>query len=378
MTNERSRVPLRTNYFLNPVPPIRESLSVNATGIKPPLSPRYRPMANESIASKSEKQIYTFSNPPRELQRKRTSSLRARVSSAPDENSPRSRLNQPKSSSATGSFTPRSRDDNDYPSMKYNNPVIPISTNHRHQQEKDSFNALMKEQEKSKVPKAVQKRRIVLLFPRSSLKQKPNPPPIFDNKPPEIPIDPIPVSYPSDGIDAEIADSMQLAAILANIQLQDDWNTNDTSSSKQEQQQSQSQTQKRTVLDPSKYEYVVTNPLDTATYRLSPRTIKPSEDLAARFRFSQHYRSEMRSSANAQIPSLKASIVTENNSTIGNSTDIEHTFTFKLNRTDPINLDENEPIQSTMDNQLIQLCYDATLKRFYDPNTGKYYELTSE
>jgi hypothetical protein len=379
MTNNRSRFSLRTNQFLNPIPPIRESLSTNSTGVKPPLSPRYRSVTNESIASKSEKQIYTFSNPPRELRRKRTSSLRARVSSAPDENSPRSRLNQPKSSSATGSFTPRSHDDNDYPSMQSNNPIIPISNHHHHhhqQQEKDSLNALMKEQEKSKVPKAVQKRRIVLLFPRASLKQKPNPSSIPVNnqiQSPETPIlqtnNPVHHSQPSDNIEAEIADSMQLAAILANIQLQDDWNPNNSSAT---------QPQQRTVLDPSKYEYVVANPLDTATYKLSPRTIKPTEELAARLRFSQHYRSEMRSSANAQIPSLMASIVTENNSTLGNSADIEQTFTFKLNRTNPMNLDENEPIQSTMDNEFVQLCYDATLKRFYDPNTGRYYELTSE
>jgi hypothetical protein len=379
MTNDRSRFPLRTNHFLNPVPPIRESLSINSTNIRPPLTPRYRSITKESITSKSEKQIYTFSNPPRELRRKRTSSLRERISSAPDENSPRSRLNQPKSSSATGALIPRSRDDSSYYSMPSNDPITHISKHH--QQEKDSLNALMKEQEKSKVPKAVQKRRIVLLFPRSSLKQKSNSSTISDNhkiQSPEIPIlqtnHPVLSSQPSDNIEAEIADSMQLAAILANIQLQDDVNPNESSPKQQSQQ--------RTVLDPSKYEYVVANPLDTATYKLSPRTLKPTEELAARIRFSQHYRSEMRSSANAQIPSLMASIVTENNSTMGHATDIEQTFTFKLNRTDPMNkqnpFDENEPIQSTMDNELVQLCYDATLKRFYDPNTGRYYELTSE
>jgi hypothetical protein len=61
--------------------------------------------------------------------------------------------------------------------------------------------------------------------------------------------------------------------------------------------------------------------------------------------------------------------------------DIGQTFTFKLNATDiskkQSSLDEDDSIESTMDNELVQLCYDATLKRFYDPDTGKYYELTS-
>jgi len=368
MTNDHSRVPLRTNHLLNPIPPIRESLSINSTNIKPSFTSRYRSNTNENLSIKSSKPIYTFSNPPRALQRKRSSSLRQRVSSAPDENSPRSRLNQPKSSSATGSLTPRSNDDSNHQSIQ---PIY--STNHilKHdEQQKDSLNALIKEQEKSKVPKAVQRRRLVLLFPRSSPRQEQKFSQINNqNK--------ISNSQPSDSLDnieGEMADSMQLAAILASIQLQDDWNPNEPSSKQQQQQ---------TLLDPSKYEYVVANPLDTATYRLSPRTLKPKEESAARLRFFQYYQSEMRSSANAQIPPLMASIVTENNNnTTGNGTDIEQIFTFKLNPTDTINkqnsFDENQSIQSTMDNELVQLCYDATLKRFYDPNTGKYYELTSE
>jgi len=383
MTNDRSQFPLRTNHFLNPIPPIRESLAKNSTNIKRSLTPHYRSNTNDNISLKSSKQIYTFSNPPRELQRKRTSSLRQRISSAPDENSPRSRLNQPKSSSATGSLTPRSHDDSNHHSIQSIN-----LTNHRlkyDEQQKDSLNALMKEQEKSKVPKAVQRRRIVLLFHRSSPRQEQNSSPISDKN--QIPsqenlilqtnnqnsIQLSQSSDSSDNIEAEMADSMQLAAILANIQLQDDWNPNENSPKQQS----------HTLLDPSKYEYVVANPSDTATYRLSPRTLKPTEELAARLRFSQYYRSEMRSSANAQIPPLMASIVTENNSTMKTGMDLERTFTFKLNSTDTIkkqnSFDENEePIQSTMDNELVQLCYDATLKRFYDPNNGKYYELTSE
>jgi hypothetical protein len=378
MKNDRSQFPLRTNHFLTPIPPIRESLSINSTtSIRPSLTFRHRSNTNENLQKKSAKQIYTFSNPPRELQRKRTSSLRERISSAPDENSPRSRLNQPKSSSATGSLTPRSKDDSNQ-----HHSIEPIRLkNHllrSDEQQKNSLNALIKEQEKSKVPKAVQKRRIVLLFHRSSPRQES---PISNNNQIQSQansnnqnkIPNFQPSDPSDNIESEMADSMQLAAILANIQLQDDWNSNETSSEQQQRQK---------LFDPSKYEYVVANPSDTATYKLSPRTLKPTEELAARLRFSQYYRTEMRSSANAQLPPLIASIVTENNSTIGTGTDIEQTFTFKLNPTDTMNkpnsFDDNKPIQSTMDNELVQLCYDATLKRFYDPNTGKYYELTSE
>ena len=46
-------------------------------------------------------------------------------------------------------------------------PQLPL--NHllkRDEQQKSSLNALIKEQERSKVPKAVQKRRIILLFRR--------------------------------------------------------------------------------------------------------------------------------------------------------------------------------------------------------------------
>jgi len=369
MTNDHSRVPLRTNHLLNPIPPIRESLSINSTNIKPSFTSRYRSNTNENLSIKSSKPIYTFSNPPRALQRTRSSSLRQRISSAPDENSPRSRLNQPKSSSATGSLTPRSNDDSNHQSIQ---PIH--STNHilkHNEQQKDSLNALIKQQEKSKVPKAVQRRRIVLLFPRSSPRQEQKSSPV-NNQNKILNSQP---SDSSDNIEGEMADSMQLAAILASIQLQDDWNPNEGSPKQQ------------TLLDPNKYEYVVANPLDTATYRLSPRPLKPMEESAARLRFFQYYQSEMRSSANAQIPPLMASVVTENNNnnnnnTTGNGNDIEQIFTFKLNPTDTINkqnsFDENEPVESTMDNELVQLCYDATLKRFYDPNTGKYYELTSE
>ena len=360
MTNDRSQLPLRTNNLLNPIPPIRKSLLINLNNIKPPITSRSRSNTNENIPLKSSQQHYTYSNPPRELQRKRSLSIRHRVLSAPDETSPRSKLNQPKSSSANGSLKPR--EDNDNQLIKNN------------EQEKNSLNALIKEQQKSNVPKSVQKRRIILLFPPSTPKQEPNPSPISPDYQ-QIPLQNNQNSHPQDLFDnnePEMADTMQLAAILASIQLENDFNSNETSSKQQQQ----------TSFDPSKYEYVVANPSDTATYKLSPRTLKPTEDLAARLRFSQYYRSEMRLSANAQIPPLMGSIVTENNSTIGNGIDIEQTLTFKLNPTDTINkqnsFDENVVMQKTIDNELVHIYYDATLKRFYDPNTGKYYELTSE
>lgn len=355
MTDSSSRVSSQKDHLLVPIPPIRESLSVESASKKSSSSSsRPRSHTNENLASKPTQPIYTHSNPPRELQRRRTSSLRERVSSAPDENSPRSRVNQPKSSSAKGSLTPTSQDSS-IQSKDSNDDTTQIE-----QKVKDSLNALIKEQQKSTVPKAVQNRRILLLFPRSSPKEK-----AANPFPQETPIiNPLPL----DNFEGEIADSMELANILHQIQCPDDSDSLIPSSSSKSQTKS----------DPSKYEYVVPNSLDTATYRLSPRTLKPNEDLAARSRFSQYYRSEMRSSANAQIPSLLASIVTENTLTLGNGTDLEPTFTIKLNPTETINqpnsFDKNP---STGNDEVVELCYDATLKRFYDPRTGKYYELTS-
>jgi hypothetical protein len=179
MTNDRTRYQPQTTNILNPVPPIRESLSTNSinshkTSSLIPSSPSLpsQTFASQNVitSNKISKQPYTFSNPPRELQRQsiqnmkylRNNRLRQRVSSAPDENSfqisPRSILNQQKPSSANESSTPRSHDD-----------IPQLSINHllkRDEQQKSSLNALIKEQERSKVPKAVQKRRIILLFRR--------------------------------------------------------------------------------------------------------------------------------------------------------------------------------------------------------------------
>jgi hypothetical protein len=162
--------------------------------------------------------------------------------------------------------------------------------------------------------------------------------------------------------------------MLANIQSSDEWipNTINGGTSPRRQQKS---------LDPKKYEYVAKNSLDTTTFKLSPRTLKPDEELAARSRFSQNYRYEMMSSANAQIPPLMASIVAENNNPIGIGTGNEKTFTFRLNSTTTMkkqsSFDDIEPISTTIDGEQVQLCFDEILKCFYDPYTGTYYELSS-
>ncbi|CAF0872242.1 unnamed protein product [Rotaria sordida] len=403
MTNDHCHVPLQANHFLNPIPSIRESLSKNSTSTQSSLTSEsstishYGSNKSENTSVQSSKQIYTFSNPPRELERNRkyphNNKLCQRISSAPDEssyrNSPRSKLNKQKPSSANGSLTPRSYNDDNHHSIqtkRSTNNVLKCD-----EQQRDSLNDLIKEQEKSKVPKVVQRRRIVSFFRHLSPREKQNSSSIPDNNRLEIHATPIirtnnqsqilptnsnilnsiQISQLPNDMEAEMVDSMQLAAILANIQLQDDWLPNQVSSENQS-----------TQLDVSKYEYVVPSPIDSTTSKSSPRTIKSDEELAARIRFSQDYRHERRSSTNALIPTLIASIVTDDNTIGGNCMDIEQTFKLKLNSTDtikkPSSFDKNEPLESTTDNELVQLCYDATLKRFYDPNTGKYYELTSE
>lgn len=183
MTNERARFNSQTNNIPPPVPRTRESLSVNSIissktsssiHASPSLSSQSSSLnsSNDNSTAKNSNQPYTFSNPPRELQRQstqnmkylRNSRLRQRVSSAPDENSflnsPRSVINQQKPSSANESSTPRTHADH-YPKQPSRNNLL-----RRDEQQKSSLNALMREQERSKVPKAVQKRRIILLFRR--------------------------------------------------------------------------------------------------------------------------------------------------------------------------------------------------------------------
>jgi hypothetical protein len=176
MTNDHTRFHSQTNNILPPVPPIRESLSTNSITLSSSsISSQTllsKNSSNNNSINKISKQPYTFSNPPRELQRQsiqnmkylRDNRLRQRVSSAPDENSfqnsPRSIINHQKPSSANESSTPRSHDDNHIQQLPINYLLK------RDEQQKSSLNALIKQQERSKVPKAVQKRRIILLFRR--------------------------------------------------------------------------------------------------------------------------------------------------------------------------------------------------------------------
>ncbi|CAF2415385.1 unnamed protein product [Rotaria sp. Silwood2] len=398
ITNDRPHVPLKAKHYLNPIPPIDESLSKNSTSTKPPLISEtstishYRSNKTENTSIQSSKQIYTFSSRPRELSGNGKSSnnrrLRQRISSAPDQSSPRAKLKQQKPSSANASLISRSNYNDNHHSIQTQR-----STKHvlkRDEQQKDSLNDLIKKQEKSKVPKVVQQRRIVLFLRHLSQREEQNPSPISENSQIETRESPIietnnqtqilPTnskipnsmenSQSPDNMEAEMVDSMELAAILANIQFQDDWLPNAVSSENQS-----------TKFDLSKYGFVVANPIDTTTLILSPRTIKPDEELARRIRFSQDYLDEMRSSANARIPTLLASIVTDNNTIGGNGTDVEQTFTVKLNSVAAMkkqsSVNNKEPFEATADNESISLLYDATLKCFYDPNTGKYYDLTS-
>ncbi|UJR25414.1 hypothetical protein I4U23_006761 [Adineta vaga] len=402
------------NNIRPPISHMRESSSINSIISSPSFPDKkfsIENSSNENLNNPIAKQPYTFSNPPRELQRQsiqnmkylRHTRLRQRVSSAPDENSfqnsPRSTHYQQKPSSANQSSTPRSHEENLLPPLPLHQLIK------RDEQQKTSLNALLKEQERSRVPKAVQKRRIILLFrrlpssstpPILSPRQQQNSP---RNQSDRISNDiqqqekkltddlPYPTnnqtssttdSFPNDpfyGFDqAEIADSKQIAAILANMQSLDEWIPNTVNGGTSPRHQHK-------TFDPKKYEYVAKNSLDTATFKLSPRTLKPAEELAARSRFSQNYRYEMLSSANAQIPPLMASIVAENNNSIGINTTNDKTYTFRFNSTTtmkkPSSLDDIESIASTMDGEQVQLCFDEILKCFYDPYTGTYYELTS-
>ena len=208
MTNDRTRYTSQINNTPPRVSSIHESLSTNSISSSSSSKSVSSVTASPSLPlptcfndvqhsnSQSSKQTYTFSNPPRELQRQsiqnmkylRHNRLRQRVSSAPDENSfqnfPRSLVNPQKPSSANESATPRSHDDNLIPPL----PLHQLF-HKRDEQQKSSLTALMKEQERSKVPKAVQKRRIILLFrrlppstsPLISPRQQQNPSPIKTN-----------------------------------------------------------------------------------------------------------------------------------------------------------------------------------------------------
>lgn len=411
--NSRPNVPLQSTDSVFPTPAKRTSLPTNvATSDSSILNKDLIPSQNPTISTdqpsiQTSKRTYTFSNPPREVQRQNKSfqnrrRLSQRVSSAPDEYSSRKSSYSPsvtqKPLSANSALTPRSYDNEDYntnTSTNNNNnyrSTEPSLASKRSQQEKESLENLIKQEKKSKVPELVQRRRKMILFCRdSSQRGKQTLSPVNEQNRIETKKDPInqtnhsnetsPTSSinlnssldsdSSANAEADFADSKELAAILAQMQLDNDCLPSESSSKSQSMDK----------LDLSKYDYIVASPNDTTAIVVSPRTIKADEELASRIRFLQNCRNEMSRSANAKIPTLMASVISDMNATLGGTTiDNEPGSTLKSNTTEAIrkqsSLDNvDEPMESSVDNEFIPLCYDATLKRFYDPNTGKYYEL---
>ncbi|CAF1609130.1 unnamed protein product [Rotaria magnacalcarata] len=405
--NIHSHIPLKVGHSINPTPSKRESLPKNSTDTK--LSfivensarsmSRDRPNTRERTSTQPTRQTYTHSNPPRELQRNKKSlqnnRLHQRISSAPDETSYEksrsSKSTKKKTSSANVSLASRSHHDDD--DDKKNTHSIKI--NHvlkRNEQQIDSLNDRFKEQDKSEVPELAQKqRRAILLYHDLSPRSKQTPSPISDNNPTETQgssvirsnnsnraspadtkfLNSLRSSQSSDNVEADMVDSLQLLAVLAEMKLQNECNPSEVST----------QTQSTSTFDASRYEYVVPSLIETGTFKLSPRTINVDKELAARKDIRKNYLLEMRSSANARIPNLVTTIVSDNNNTMGGtSADVESGLSFKLNSTGmskkQSSIDEyDEPFQSMINNDSIHLYYDATLKGFYDPKMGKYYDV---
>ena len=166
MTSDCSRFSSKSNHCLNLLPAIRESLPKKSAINKLRLVSESRTISqhyldtNESSSMHSSKQIYTFCNPPRELERSKESlykKLRRHISSAPDDNSfqnsSRSKLNQQKSSSSNGSLISHSDNDRDHRTISSTSRTLNYD-----KQQKDSLHSLKNEQEKSKVSKVVQQR----------------------------------------------------------------------------------------------------------------------------------------------------------------------------------------------------------------------------
>ncbi|CAF3332442.1 unnamed protein product [Rotaria socialis] len=408
--NIRSNIPLKDGHSINPTPPKRESLPRNSTDAK--LSfivedsarsmSRDRPNACERASTQPTRQTYTHSNPPRELQRDKklvqNNRLHQRISSAPDETSyrefPSSKSTKKKTSSANVALASRSHhdgDDDDY-DKKNTHSIRSNYVLKRNEQQIESLKDRLKEQEKFKVPELVQEQRSAILLchdlsPRSMQTSSP----ISANNPVEIRGSPIirsnnsngssPAdtkvlnslrsSQSSDNVEADMVDSFQLLAVLAEMNLQNECSPGEVST----------QTQSTSTFDASRYEYVAPSLIETGTFKLSPRTINVAKELAAKKDIRKNYLLEMRSSANARIPKLLTTIVSDNNNTMGGtSTDAESCLSFKLNSTGMIkkqtSIDEyDEPLQPMINNDSMHLCYDATLERFYDPKMGIYYDL---
>ena len=358
----RNSFQIRSQHLLTPAPPL------------PDLRPRTRSTTTDS--SSKAKQTYTFSNVPRELDRSarspKANQLRHRISSAPNEKptatSPRSQV---KSSSATQSTPPARR-------PPFHQPTS--------EQERNSFHDLIKHSERSRVPAAVQKRRLILMLHRPSLTNDQNPADLHPHPPPpplpkETFVPPLILEderFDAPTIDAlretqpEMADSLDLFGILREI------NKDETASRT-------SPSPRELKLDPNKYNFVAANSLDNTRFLLSPRTLTPSEERAVQSRHSQYYRQEMGCSVHAKLPTLIASIVLDNsNNTLERTASLHDkmiTVRFNSNGTATMRNDNTSespvPLEATMENEKVDLFYDATLNGFYDPNTGLYYELKS-
>lgn len=358
----------------------RQSFQIKAQHLPPQATPplpdlRPRTRSNNTDHSPKPKQTYTFSNVPRELDRSARSpkahQLRQRISSAPSEKpsqiSPRSQL---KSSSASQSITTRT-----HQITSQHQPTPPSSR---------PLPQPSSEQERSKVPPAVQKRRLILMLHHPALKEQqnnaqPTPPPPLRPPPNETPVPPLILEddrFDQPNIDAikesepEMADSLDLIRALREI-------------NKEDAVLRSSPSPREVKLDPNKYSFVASNSSDNTTFLLSPRTLTPSEERAVQSRHSQCYRQEMRCSVHAKLPTLIASIVLDNsNSTLERTASLhDKTITLRFNSNGTMKtenpLDAPAPLQATMENEKIDLFYDATLNGFYDPTTGLYYELKS-
>lgn len=343
----------KTNSVMRNSPTRNER--TNDVKLAPPTSrpPSVRPRSSlkNNQSDHLTKRTYTFSNPPRATDTNVTSNYR--TSSAPTQVSPPPMKSQQKSASANQTSKNRS--------------VEPVPRPPPLKAEPNSIDS------SSKAPKSVQKVRILLFGPSST---DPN----------------IGKSSPRKGktqieekkddsqdrkqnnasleLEADVADSMQLAAILAKIQSFKDPSPVATTSTNDGKRS-----------DLRVYEYDASNLLETATFRLSPRTLKPAEELEIKSRSDCFYRNEMRSSSNAQMPALLTSIVAETNNFSNQNHSHDRTFTFRLNPNGTIQTETNSEIRQKTgldhNGEQIQLFYDATLEGFFDPNTGLYYELTS-
>jgi hypothetical protein len=144
--------------------------------------------------------------------------------------------------------------------------------------------------------------------------------------------------------ESDFIDSMQLAAILAQIQ-QDDYDPIHPVDLKNNSQESSSTFSSSDDL--TKYEYTVENCLDPTTFKLT--------------RTFQSHLDEMHHSVQSQLPSLLSSIKTDT---------FTKSNTFFKTDNYPVYL---TPLESS--GHKIALYYDSTFNCFYDPVMNIYYDL---